>query len=89
MAAYLEIRTGPIVQRAEEVLHPGKTPAEYRESIGHVATDPTTWGSDLELNPDTFIWRAVYADIPCGCKVVGNGTAPYPLTILFCGKHRS
>lgn len=32
---------------------------------------------------------AIYKSAPCGCKVVGDGTLPSPLTVQFCEKHKS
>ena len=71
---------------AENSLHPGETPLEYRDRIGHVSNDPRTWG-DLNKNQNTGIIGATYCSTPCGCRVVGNGTLPYPLTVLFCEDH--
>lgn len=30
---------------------------------------------------------ATYCHLPCGCRVVGNGTLPHPLTVQQCAKH--
>ncbi len=64
--------------------HPGETPREWRERTGHVPTDPTTWnlGAPEADAPGIFVNR------PCGCRVVGNGTLPYPLSVLPCEQHR-
>lgn len=71
----------------ERRLHPGETPVEYRERIGHNPRDPRTWGP-LEDNPNAFP-DSVCCTHACGCQVVGNGTLPYPLTILWCDAHRA
>jgi hypothetical protein len=70
-------------------LHPGETPLEYRERIGHKSHDPSTWG-DLDKNPDALPRASMgtFIAYPCGCRVVGNGTLPYPLSILWCDTHR-
>jgi hypothetical protein len=66
--------------------HPNETPFEYRERIGHVPTDPTTWGP-IETNPFTCP-SGVTTAYACGCRIVGEGTLPYPLSILWCDMHK-
>ena len=34
------------------------------------------------------ITGAVYRTYPCGCKVIGNGTLQFPVSIQFCNKHK-
>lgn len=36
---------------------------------------------------EAFIEGATLADLPCGCKVTGNGTLQFPLTVRPCAKH--
>lgn len=31
--------------------------------------------------------NAVHAALPCGCHVTGNGSIPFPLTVVQCSKH--
>jgi hypothetical protein len=69
-------------------IHPGETPVEYRQRIGHVNNDPKTWGP-LDRNPDAYLYNVSVISHGCGCEVVGNGTIPYPLTILWCATHEA
>jgi len=62
---------------------PGETPLQYRTRIGHSPVDPRTWDLD---EPESHT-DGTYAHNTCGCTIVGNGTLPYPFSILFCQKH--
>ena len=42
---------------------------------------------DITDDGEAFLFGAVHAIHECGCKVTGNGTLQFPLTIKFCKRH--
>lgn len=45
---------------------------------------PNDW-ERLDWQPVAY--ESTYVHPPCGCKVIGNGSLQYPLTIKFCERH--
>ena len=60
-----------------------ETPREYRERLGHDSGRPETWPKRA---PEIGL-QGTYLLPSCGCRIVGNGTLPYPLQIALCAEH--
>lgn len=42
----------------------------------------------MDDHGNTALTGAAFHDHKCGCKIIGNGSLQFPLTIKFCNKHK-
>lgn len=73
---------------------PAKTPANLTFSPKCELVNVRPRGSSLAVNPTSYmttddgaLLNAVLRPLPCGCKVIGNGTLRHPLTVKLCAVH--
>lgn len=58
---------------------------EYQKSLRDW---PQAYRAQMDDYGTPFISGPVHNANNCGCKITGNGTLQFPLTILYCDKHK-
>lgn len=74
---------------------PDLSPPRIRKAAGAASSLVGPNGAPLPLSTSLATYAhngeawtgGVYAPLPCGCEVTGNGTSPNPLTVRLCAAH--
>ena len=61
--------------------------SSFQESLNRFASNNIRAG--LSDDGEAYLLNVIESSYACGCRIKGNGTIQFPLSIAFCRKHKN